>query len=125
VIACEVNTAAPLTEALKHGTPTPVTFHSSFVDGIGSNCVLDHVWDTVRDVVDEAVVVSLDDIRGAVRLLAERHHVIAEGAGAATTAAVLAGKLPEGAKNVVCIVSGGNIDFDVLSDILAGDKQQC
>ena len=124
VIACEVNTAAPLTEALKHGKPTPVTYHQSFVDGIGGNCVLEHVWDVVKDVVDDTIVAGLDDVRAAIRLLVERHHVIAEGAGAATTAATLSGQLPLDVKNVVCIVSGGNIDFDVLSDIVNGDKKE-
>lgn len=118
VIACEVETAAPLRQARKHGRPTPVEFHASFVDGIGSNCVLDHVWDVVRRVVDDVTVVSLDDVRDAVRTLVNKNHVIAEGAGAVTTAAVLAGQLPAGAKNVVCVVSGGNIDPETLAAIL-------
>jgi len=69
--------------------------------------------------VDGALTASLEETAAAVRLLAERVRVIAEGAGALALAAALAGRA--GGGKVVCIVSGGNIDFSVLCRILAGE----
>jgi threonine dehydratase len=75
------------------------------------------MWPRMSELVDDAVSVPVEDAADAVRLLAERIHVIAEGAGALAAAAALAG--PAGDGNVVCIVSGGNIDFSKQSEILA------
>jgi threonine dehydratase len=77
------------------------------------------MWPLVREVVDEALVVSLEETAAAVRLLAERARVVAEGAGALAVAAALSGTLGSG--RIVCIVSGGNIDASVLARILAGE----
>jgi threonine dehydratase len=82
--------------------------------------VLDPMWPRLREVVDDAFAVPLADARGAVRVLAERVRVIAEGAGALATAAALAGSA--GAGKVVCIVSGGNINLATLAEILGGDQ---
>jgi threonine dehydratase len=76
------------------------------------------MWPLVRETVDAAVCASFDEIAGAIRLLATRHRIIAEGAGAAALAAALAGKAGQG--DIVCIVSGGNIDVSKLGPILAG-----
>ena len=77
------------------------------------------MWKHASELLDGAFAVSLDDTAAAVRLIAERVRVIAEGAGALATAAAVAGKAGEG--DVVCIVSGGNIDPLVLGRILAGE----
>jgi threonine dehydratase len=88
------------------------------VDGSGSRRVLDTMWPRVRPLVDGAFPIPIADAAAAVRTLAERAHVIAEGAGALATAAALAGRAGTG--RVVCIVSGGNIDLAKLAGILEG-----
>jgi threonine dehydratase len=118
VIAAEADTATPLAAALAAGGPTGVEHRPSFVDGIGSATVLAEMWPLLQATVDGAVAVSLGEIAAAVRLLALRHRVIAEGAGAAAVAAALAGRAGTG--DIVCIVSGGNLDAAKLSPILAG-----
>ena len=92
----------------------------SFVDGIGSSEVLDEMWPLVRETVDQAMCVSLAEIAAAIRLLAVKHKIIAEGAGAASVAAALSGRAGKG--NIVCIISGGNIDASKLATILNGEN---
>jgi len=118
MIAAEAETAGPAAAALAAGAPVRVSHTPSFVDGIGSSIVLEEMWPLVRETLDAAAGVSLAEIAGAIRLLASEHHVIAEGAGAASVAAALSGRA--GAGDIVCIVSGGNIDAAKLGPILAG-----
>jgi threonine dehydratase len=117
VFTAEPATGAALVAALAAGEPSDVDYVPSFVDGSGSRRVLDGMWTRVSQLVDDAFAVPIDDVATAVRLLAERVHVIAEGAGALALAAALSGKAGDG--KVVCIVSGGNIDFSKLAEILA------
>jgi threonine dehydratase len=119
--AVEPDTGAPATATLRAGTPTAVEYTPSFVDGSGSRELIPRVWEQASQLLDGAVAMSIDDVADAVRLIAERTRVIAEGAGALAAAAALGGHL-EGAKKVVCIVSGGNIDPAVLSRILIGEQ---
>ena len=119
VFACEVETAAPLAASLAAGEPRTVEYHASFVDGIGSPFVLESMWPLVSALVDGSIVVTLAEVAAAVRALAERHHVIAEGAGAASLAAALRGRAGSG--RIACIVSGGNLDPTKLARILAGE----
>jgi threonine dehydratase len=119
LVAVECDAARPLAGAIAAGGPTPVPYAPSFVDGIGSGTVLDEMWPLVSGLVDEAVSASVDEIAAAVRLLAAKHRVIAEGAGAAPVAAALAGRAGQG--DIVCIVSGGNIDASKLATILKGE----
>lgn len=116
VIAVEPETAAGLVAAFKAGQPADAEYSPSIVDGAGSRRVLDSMWPVVRELVDEAVAVPIDDVAAAVRLLAERVRVIAEGAGALALAAALTGRA--GGGKVVCVVSGGNINLSTLADIL-------
>jgi threonine dehydratase len=118
VIACEPETGAPLAASFAAGEPVSVDYHASFVDGAGSKALLPTMWERARSLVADAVAVPLADVAEAVRLLATRAHVVAEGAGALGFAAALAGH--GGTGRVVCIVSGGNIDADRLATILAG-----
>jgi threonine dehydratase len=119
VFAVEVETGAPLAPSLAAGTPVRVDFRRSFVDGIGGPFVLPEMLELSRELLDGSIVVGLDETAAAVRLLAERARVVAEGAGAAAVAAALSGRA--GGGRVVCIVSGGNIDLDVLARILRGE----
>ena len=118
VVAAEVDTAAPLAASLAAGRPTDVAYTPSFVDGIGAPRVLPEMWELARGLLAGAAVVSVPQVADAVRLLAERNGVVAEGAGAASVAAALAGAAGNG--TVVCIVSGANIDRKILAGILAG-----
>ena len=117
VVGCEAETATPLTASLAAGRPMTVTHTPSFVDGIGGKSLLPAMWPLTERLIKQSVVVTLDQIRAAIRLLASRHRVIAEGAGAASVAAALAGNA-EGV--TVCVVSGGNIDPGVVAEILGG-----
>jgi threonine dehydratase len=118
IYAAEPETAAPLTATLASGSPQEVDYRPSFVDGAGARALLPRMWALAEPLLDGAFAVSLDQAAAAVRLLAERARVIAEGAGALATAVALSGRAGEG--KLVCIVSGGNIDFEKLAIILAG-----
>ena len=119
VFACEPETGAPVTATIANGgTPVAVDYRASFVDGSGSKALLPVMWDRARDLLSGAFALSLDETAAAVRLLAERVHVIAEGAGALSVAAAVSGRA--GGGRIVCIVSGGNIDAHRLAAILSG-----
>jgi threonine dehydratase len=118
VVACEVATAAPLAASLAAGAPARVDYRASFVDGIGAPFVLAAMWPLIERLIERSIVSPLAEVASAVRLLAERAHVIAEGAGATPVAAALSGEA--GGAKIVCVVSGGNIDAAKLSTILAG-----
>jgi len=119
IYACEVETSAAFAAALAADGVTRIDYKPSFVDGIGSGSVLAEMWPLAKSLLDGSVVMSLDDVAQAVRILAERNHMIAEGAGATPVAAAL-----EGVANgenlsgkIVCVVSGGNIDLEKLAKI--------
>ena len=118
VFAAEVATAAPFAASLAAGQPTEVDYTPSFVDGIGAPKVFPEMWHLATQLLAGSLVVNLDEVAAAIRLLIERHRVVAEGAGAASVAAALGGKA--GAGTIVCIVSGGNIDASKLVKILEG-----
>jgi threonine dehydratase len=119
LFACEPETGAPLAPSLAAGTPQSVQFTSSFIGGgFGGKAVLPELWSLVQSLVDGSLVVSLAEIAESIRLLAERCHVIAEGAGAAPVAAALSGRA--GGGKIVCVVSGGNINTASLVKILQG-----
>jgi threonine dehydratase len=119
IVAAEVETAAPLTASFAAGRPTPVDYRATFVDGCGSRSVADEMWPLASALIDDTVVVRLDEVAAAVRLLAERCHVVAEGAGAVPVAA--ARRSARHGERSVCIVSGGNIAAGKLTTILGGD----
>ncbi len=116
IYAAEVATAAPLSASLAAGAVAVVDYQPSFVDGIGSKTVFPQMLERARQCIDGALVASLAEVAAAVRLLAERNRVIAEGAGACPVACALAGKA--GGGKIVCVVSGGNIDGKKLCMVL-------
>jgi threonine dehydratase len=118
MVLVESEGAQPAAAAIENGGPVAVTYLQSFVDGMGSSRVLDEMWPLLRQVVDQTACASFAQISAAVRMLAVRHRVIAEAAGAAPLAAALAGLAGKG--NVVCIITGGNIDAVKLGAILDG-----
>jgi threonine dehydratase len=118
VQVCEPATGAAFAAAFAAGHPVPVDYRPSFVDGAGSRSVLAPMWERARPLVSGAHAVPLDDAAAAVRLLVERAHVVAEGAGALAVAAALSGRAGTG--RIVCLVSGGNIDPGRVAAILEG-----
>jgi len=118
VIACESAHCAPLSAAIAADEPVQLPCPGSFISGIGIGRVLDEMWPLTRNLIHGTAVVGVDDIANTIRVLLERHRVLAEGAGAASVAAALAGQ--GGSGNVVCVISGGNLDNKYLLDVLAG-----
>jgi threonine dehydratase len=116
IFTAEVSTAAPFAASLSAGTPTEVDYKPSWVDGIGAKAVFPQMFERARALVDGALVADLSPVAEALRLMATHNHVIAEGAGACPVACALSGNA--GAGKIVCIVSGGNIDLDKLTNIL-------
>ena len=119
VYTVEPETAAAVVAARAAGEPVAIDYVPSWVDGSGSRGVLADMWPQVAPLIDDALIATLEETAGAVRLIAERLRVIAEGAGALAVAAALAGRA--GGGRIVAIVSGGNIDSAVLTRILAGE----
>ena len=118
VFACEPETGAPLVASLAAGEAVGVDYTPSFVDGSGSKALLPPMWEHAKPLLSGAFALTLDETAAAVRLLAGRARVVAEGAGALAVAAALSGRAGDG--RVVCIVSGGNIDAGRLAAILEG-----
>lgn len=116
IVACEIETATPLTVSLKAGECRQVDYTASFVDGIGSGGLLPEMWDLVRRSIHGTAVVTLEETAAAIRILVERMRVVAEGAGAVPVAAALGGKV--GGTTICCVVSGGNINPERLAAIL-------
>jgi threonine dehydratase len=110
IYAAEPETAAPLSESLAAGEARYFTgWQASFVDGAGGKSVLPTMFPLLREIVDQSLVVSLDDARRAMRLVAERTRVIIEGAAACAVAAALSGRVA--GDRIVAVASGGNIDL--------------
>ena len=118
IYACEVATAPPLKASLEAGSPQSIEHTPSFVDGIGGKSLLPEMWPLVQQLIDDSLVVPVEEVAAALKLLLERNRVLAEGAGATPVAAALSGQA--GGGKVVCIVSGGNIDLQKLVGILQG-----
>jgi len=118
VWGAEPETAAP--GALSFAKQSPQAFtewKQSFVDGAGGKNIFPRMWERMRPVSDGSIVVSLEETRQAMRLLAEKSRVIAEGAGALSVAAALSGKAGKGP--IVAVVSGGNIDLDKFYELIS------
>ncbi|MBV8197349.1 MAG: pyridoxal-phosphate dependent enzyme [Candidatus Eremiobacteraeota bacterium] len=110
VFVAEPETAAPYARSQQLGKPSAFEeWQPSFVDGAGGKSIFPRMWERMRGLVDGSIVVTLDETRHAMRVLAERSRIIAEGAGALSVAAALSGKAGDGP--TVAVVSGGNIDL--------------
>jgi len=117
VWGAEPETAAPAALSFSMGSPQVFKeWKSSFVDGAGGQSVFPRMWQRIQPVVDGFIVVSLEETKRAMRLMAEKARVISEGAGALPLAAALTGKAGQGP--IVAIVSGGNIDLNKFSELI-------
>ena len=113
----EPETAAPMSLSFAAGSPQEFKeWKSSFVDGAGGQSVFPRMWERMKPVVDGSLVVSLEETRRAIRLMAEKARIISEGAGAMPLAAAVTGKVGDGP--IVCIVSGGNLDLKKFCELI-------
>ena len=118
VWGAESETAAPAAASFAAGSPKAFPqWTASFVDGAGGQSVFPRMWERMRPVVDGVIVVTLDQVKRAMRLLAEKARVISEGAGALPVAAALTGQAGRGP--IVAVISGGNIDLEKFSSLIA------
>ena len=113
----EPETAAPFALSFERRSPQEfLGWQATFVDGAGGRSVIPRMWERLAPVVDGALVVSLEETRAAMRLMAEKVRLIAEGAGALALAAALTGKAGQGP--IVAIISGGNLDLDKFCELI-------
>ena len=118
IFGVEPETAAPAALSFKMGSPQVFKeWKASFVDGAGGQSMFPRMWERMKPTVDDYFVVSLEETRKAMRLMAEKTRVISEGAGALPLAAALTGKAGKGP--IVAIVSGGNIDLNKFCELTA------
>jgi threonine dehydratase len=116
IFAAEPETAAPLSASLAAGKPIYFdNWRASFVDGAGGKSVLPTMWPLLSS-LNGSIVVSLDEVARAMKLVAERNHIIAEGAAGCAVAAALSGRAGTG--KVVAVVSGGNIDLPRFASLV-------
>ncbi len=121
VWGAEPETAAPVALSFKMGSPQVFKeWKQSFVDGAGGQSVFPRMWERMKPIVDGCIVVSLDDTKKALRMMAEKTRVIAEGAGGLGLAAALTGKAGNGP--IVAIVSGGNIDLAKFCELITATE---
>ncbi|PYK32463.1 MAG: pyridoxal-5'-phosphate-dependent protein subunit beta [Verrucomicrobia bacterium] len=118
VLGVEPETAAPAALSFERGSPQIFpNWKASFVDGAGGQSMFPRMWERMKPVVDGYIVVTLEETKNAMRLLAEKTRVIAEGAGALPVAAALSGKAGKGP--IVAIISGGNIDLQKFCELIS------
>src|SRR4029453_7349025 len=119
VFGAEPETAAPAALSFDKGSPQVFTnWKASFVDGAGGQSMFPRMWDRMKPVVDGYIVVTLEETKKAMRLMAEKARIISEGAGGFALGGALAGKAGKGP--IGAVVSGGNIDLAKFSELIAG-----
>ncbi len=117
ILGAEPETAAPGAASFAAGSPQVFEkWQASFVDGAGGKSIFPRMWERMQGIVDGSIVVTLDEVKRAMRIVAEKMRVIAEGAGALGVAAALSGKAGDGP--IVAVVSGGNIDLKKFAEIV-------
>lgn len=118
IFGAEPETAAPLALSFATGKPSAFTqWQPSFVDGAGGKACFPRMWERLRPIVDGSIVVSLHETKRALRLLAEKARVIAEGAGALAVAAALDGQAEDAP--IAAVVSGGNIELSTFCGLIS------
>lgn len=118
VFAVEDDSAAPVSAALAAGKIVTVETRPSFIKSIGGPSLVPQLWPVAHALIDGAIAVSPSEVADAMRLLFRKAKVVAEGAGAASLAAAIA--RPDLTGNIVCVISGGNIDAAAYSAVLGG-----
>ena len=118
IYGVQAKEAASMADSLKYDEQVTLNTVNTFADGIAVKHPGDLTFELIKDYVDGVVTVTEDEIAVAILALIEKQKLIAEGAGAVSLAAVMADKIPVEGKNVVCLVSGGNIDVNILSRVI-------
>jgi threonine dehydratase len=122
VYGAEPETACPMAVSLRAGSPQKFPeWQASFVDGAGGQSVFPRMWERMKPIIEDSIVVTLDEVKRALRMMAEKTRVIAEGAGGLPLAAALTGKTGQGP--IVCVVSGGNIDLSKFCEIVSSANE--
>jgi len=117
ILGAEPETAAPGALSFEKNSPQVFSdWQASFVDGAGGKSIFPRMWERMHGIVDGSVIVSLDEVRRAMRVVAEKVRVITEGAGALAVAAALSGRAGEGP--IVAVVSGGNVDLKKFAELI-------
>lgn len=117
VLGAEPETAAPGARSFAAGGPQVFDeWQASFVDGAGGKSIFPRMWERLQPTVDGSIVVTLDEVKQAMRVVAETMRVICEGAGALPVAAALSGRAGDGP--IVAVVSGGNIDLKKFAELI-------
>ena len=120
IVGVQTANIPSMQESMKNGEVTTAFKSTTIADGIAVKTPGDVTFEIINELVDEVVVVEEDEIAQGMLFLMENQKVVAEGSGAVTTAAILSGKyIPKKNENVVCIISGGNIDINTLNRIIA------
>ena len=118
IFGVEPETAAPAALSFEKDSPQVFpNWRASFVDGAGGQSMFPRMWQRMKPVVDDYLVVTLEETKKAMRLLAEKARIISEGAGALSVAAALSGEAGKGP--IVAIVSGGNIDLQKFCELIS------
>lgn len=118
IYGVQAREAASMADSLKFDEQVTLKTVNTFADGIAVKHPGDLTFSLIREYVDEVVTVTEDEIAAAILTLIEKQKLIAEGAGAVSVAAVMFDKIPVEGRNVVCVVSGGNIDVNILSRVI-------
>jgi threonine dehydratase len=117
IFGAEPETAAPAALSFAKGSPQVFeNWKASFVDGAGGQSMFPRMWERMKPLVDDYIVVTLEETKKAMRMMAEKARIISEGAGALPLAAALTGKAGQGP--IVAIVSGGNIDMKKFFELI-------
>ncbi len=117
ILGAEPETTAPGAASFAAGEPRVFEqWQASFDDGAGGKPTFPRMWERLKDIVDGSVVVTLDEVKAAMRMVAEKSRVIAEGAGGLAVAAALSGRAGEGP--IVAVISGGNIDLKKFAELI-------
>jgi len=118
IFGAEPETAAPAALSFEKNSPQVFkNWKASFVDGAGGQSMFPRMWDRMKPLVDDYIVVTLEETKKAMRIMAEKARIISEGAGALPLAAALTGKAGKGP--IVAIVSGGNIDMKKFFELIS------
>ncbi len=117
ILGAEPETAAPGALSFEKGSPQKFeAWQATFVDGAGGKSIFPRMWERMQGIVDGSIVVTLDEVKDAMRVVAEKVRVVCEGAGALAVAAALSGRAGDGP--IVAVISGGNIDLKKFAELI-------
>lgn len=124
VYGVQAKGAPSMLNSIEHGKIERLEGVRTIADGIAVKEPGIHTFDLCQQYVDEIVSVTDDEISTAILALIEQHKLIAEGAGAVAVAAAMFNKVPIKGKKVICLISGGNIDVNILSRVIGRGLQK-